>query len=313
MKKSVIVIVGPTASGKTATAVKLAQMINGEIISADSMQVYRYMDIGTAKPAPEEMGGIKHYLLDEVYPDELFSVVRFKELAENYIGEILKNNKVPIVAGGTGQYISSLVYNIQFSEMAADWGLRMELENIAKAKGNEYLHKELEKIDPIAAEKIHFNNRKRVIRAIEVFKLTGKPITYHEMVSRSEMPEHDFILFGLKTDRKKLYERIDKRVDLMLEKGLIEEVRTLLKSKYDIGKTSLQGLGYKEILYYLRGLSSLDDSIKLLKRNTRRYAKRQLTWFNAMKEIKWINVDYNKSLEEIVKNIYKYIASTGII
>jgi tRNA dimethylallyltransferase len=253
LAQSVIVIAGPTASGKTKLAVDLAKKINGEIISADSMQVYKYMDIGTAKPDKEEMSGIRHYLIDEIYPDEEFSVARFQELAMKYISQILSNGKVPIIAGGTGLYINSLLYNINFSETISDWALREQLEKEAEEKGNKFIHDKLAAIDPEAAARLHENDRKRVIRAIEVYTHTNMPISQHQQLSRLNPPPYNYIVFGLRMDRERLYERINRRVDLMLENGLIDEVKKLRELGYDKGATAMQGLGYKEILSYLDG------------------------------------------------------------
>jgi len=262
---NVLVIIGPTASGKTKLAIEIAKRANGEIISADSMQIYKYMDIGTAKPDEEEKEGIKHYLIDEVTPDEEFSVARFKELALKYIDEILSKGKLPIVAGGTGLYINSLIYNLEFSDTICDWELRKKLEQEAKEKGNEYLHNKLKEIDPKAAEKIHMNNVKRVIRAIEVYTYTKKPISVHQEESRKNPPRHNFILIGITMDREKLYDRINKRVDLMLEKGLVKEVEKLVEMGYDKSTIAMQGLGYKEILSYLRGDTPDQDLLKVVK------------------------------------------------
>lgn len=309
----VIVLVGPTASGKTKLSIELAKELNGEIVSADSMQIYKLMDIGTAKPDKEEMSGIKHYLIDEVYPDEEFSVARFQKLALKYIDEILEKGKLPIVVGGTGLYINSLIYNINFSETVTDWTLREQLKKEAEEKGNEYIYNKLKDIDPKAAEKIHKNDIRRIIRAIEVFKHTKKPISYHQQMSRKVPPKHDFIVFGLRMDRNKLYERINKRVDKMLEKGLVDEVRNLVKLGYDKNTIAMQGLGYKEIIYFLRGLLSFEEAVNLLKRDTRRYAKRQITWFKRIDNIQWIDVDKGNPLPKLLKNIKSYIATSGII
>jgi len=309
---NVLVIIGPTASGKTKLAIEIAKRANGEIISADSMQIYKYMDIGTAKPDEEEKEGIKHYLIDEVTPDEEFSVARFKELALKYIDEILSKGKLPIVAGGTGLYINSLIYNLEFSDTICDWELRKKLEQEAKEKGNEYLHNKLKEIDPKAAEKIHMNNVKRVIRAIEVYTYTKKPISVHQEESRKNPPRHNFILIGITMDREKLYDRINKRVDLMLEKGLVKEVEKLVEMGYDKSTIAMQGLGYKEILSYLRGERSLDEAVEILKRDTRRYAKRQMTWFRKIENVYWINKDEFDSDEKIIKNLKYYLATFGI-
>jgi len=310
--ENVIVILGPTASGKTRISIEMAKEINGEIVSADSMQVYKYMDIGTAKPDRDEMSGIRHYLIDEVYPDEEFSVAKFQQLAFRYLDEILKKGKLPIVAGGTGLYINSLIYNINFSETISDWDLRNELKKEAEEKGNEYLYEKLKRIDPEAAKRIHVNDTKRIIRAIEVYKHTNKPISHHQELSRKEPPKYRFILIGLRMDREKLYDRINKRVDVMMEKGLIEEVRSLKKLGYGRDSVAMQGLGYKEVYYYLRGELTLNELLYMLKRDTRHYAKRQMTWFRRIENVYWIDVEDHENVEEILKNIKYHIATYGI-
>lgn len=308
---NVIVIIGPTASGKTKLSIELAKSVGGEIISADSMQIYKHMDIGTAKPDSSEMDGIKHYLIDEVYPDEEFSVARFQELALKYIDEILDKGKVPIIVGGTGLYINSLIYNINFTETISDWDLRDRLRKVAEEKGNEYLHAKLEEVDSDAAKRIHVNDLKRIIRALEVFEYTKQPISYHQEISRQKPPRHNFRIFGLNMDRSVLYERINKRVDLMIEKGLVEEVIKLNSMGFDKNSVAMQGLGYKEILYYLRGEATFEEARYLIKRDTRHYAKRQLTWFRRIENVHWMNVD-ELTQEEILKNIKYDIASNGI-
>jgi len=309
---NVIVILGPTASGKTRLSIELAKRLNTEIISADSMQIYKYMDIGTAKPDEEERDGIKHYLMDEVYPDEEFSVVKFKELAEKYIDEILSRGKIPIVVGGTGLYINSLIYNINFSETATDHELREKLRKMAEEKGNRYLHDMLKEIDPEAAEKIHENNVKRVIRAIEVYEQTKRPISQHQKLSRTIPAKHNYILIGLRMDRNLLYERINKRVDMMIQKGLIDEVKKLAELGYDKSMVSMQGLGYKELLSYLNNEIPLDQAIYIIKRDTRHYAKRQMTWFRRIPGIYWLDMDKFNDYSEIMENIKYYLATFGI-
>lgn len=307
----VIVIVGPTASGKTALSISLAKEMNGEIVSADSMQVYKYMDIGTAKPDLEEMSGIKHYLIDEVNPDEEFSVARFKELATKYIDEILDKGKQPIVVGGTGLYINSLLYNIDFSETVSDWELREELKKEALEMGNEYLHDKLKSVDPIAAEKIHKNDLKRIIRALEVYEYSKKTITEHQEVSRQIPSKYEFYAYGLKMDRERLYNRINQRVDIMFERGLIEEVKGLVSMGYDKHSVAMQALGYKELLLYLRDEISLDDAKEIIKMGSRRYAKRQITWFKKTEGVKWIDLDLELDINKIAKNIKNDIATNG--
>ena len=308
----VIVIVGPTASGKTSLSIELAKRINGEIISADSMQIYRFMDIGTANPDADEMSGIKHYLIDEIYPDEEFSVAKYRELAIKYINKIIKEGRHPVIAGGTGLYINSLVYNINFSETISDWPLREQLKKESEEKGSRYLHNKLMEIDPEAAVKIHENDIKRIIRAIEVFKHTNKPISLHQQLSRLEPPPYNYLIFGLRMERARLYERIEKRVDIMFERGLVSEVRKLQEMGYERNITAMQGLGYKEIFAYLRGEATLDEAKFIIKRDTRHYAKRQLTWFKRLENIHWMDGDEDTNIEKLVKNIEFCIASFGI-
>jgi len=300
----VLIIAGPTASGKTKISIELAKKINGEIISADSMQVYKYMNIGTAKPDEEERGGIKHYLIDEVNPDEEFSVAKYKDLAVKYIKEVINKGKMPIVVGGTGLYINSLVYNINFTETICDRELRSKLKKEAEVYGNKYIHDKLKEVDPEAAKRIHVNDTKRIIRAIEVYEHTKSPISYHQEVSRNEPPEFEFIITALRVDRAILYERINKRVDDMFAKGLIDEVKKLVSMGYGRNNTSMQAIGYKEILSYLEGNISLDEAIYIIKRDTRHYAKRQYTWFKRLEGIKWIDIDETTRVEDIV-NLYE--------
>ncbi len=310
----VIVLVGPTASGKTELSIELAKLINGSIVSADSMQIYRYMDIGTAKPEAIERSGIKHYMIDELYPDEQFSVAKYREMAIKYISQIFEQGGHPIVVGGTGLYINSLLYNIRFPETICDKELRENLKIESSKKGNKYLHDKLLAIDPSSAEKIHENDIKRVIRAIEVYTHTNRTISQHAQMSRLEPPTFRYIVFGLNWDRNKLYNRIDKRVDRMFQSGLIEEVRSLKKRGYDKGTTAMQGIGYKEILNYLKGECTLEETKYILKRDTRHYAKRQLTWFRRIEQIKWLDVGENTNLKELAeKIILECIASNGTI
>ncbi len=303
----IIVIVGPTASGKTNLSIELAKRMNGEIISADSMQIYKYMDIGTAKPTEEEMQGIKHYLIDEVLPSEDFNVVRFKELAEKYIENILEKGKQPIVVGGTGLYISSLINNINFSESESDWEYRETLKKEAEELGPEHLHKKLQEVDPESALNIHPNNIKRVIRALEVYYQTQKPISYHNEISRSIAPKYEFILIGLTTDRQALYERINRRVDIMVENGLVDEVKKLVDLGYADSIISMQGIGYKEILEFLRNNSTLEQAIENIKQGTRRYAKRQITWFKRINGIKWFNIDNTGNNINVINEIFEHV------
>lgn len=252
---------------------------------------------------------IKHYLIDEVTPDQEFSVAKYQSLALNYINEIIKKNKVPIVVGGTGLYINSLIYNIQFSKIDTNWELRKELKSIAEEKGNEFLHGELKKIDTEAAERIHVNDTKRIIRAIEVYRMTDKNISYHQQLSRSKPPVYNFIIFGIRMERQKLYYRVNERVDQMIENGLVNEVKQLIRMGYGKYSIAMQGLGYKEIIWYLKGQATLNEVISLLKRDTRRYAKRQLTWFNKTDNVNWVSVEegYPKAINEIMKICKKYL------
>jgi len=284
----VMVIAGPTASGKTDLAVELALMIDGEIISADSMQIYRGMDIGTAKPTLEERRGIPHHLIDIVDPDEEYSVAQFKEDALACISDIVKRGKTPIVAGGTGLYINSLIYNITFSETVSDWEYREKLKKLAEEQGPLVLYEYLKKVDPKSAEMIHPNNVKRVIRALEVYETTGIPISEHKEASRNDPPLYRFLVYGLQIERKKLYQRIDQRVDIMMEKGLYDEVKGLLDRGYSPDLVSLQGIGYKEIIDAIKGKCSLSEATDIIKKNTRHLAKRQITWFKKTEGLMWI-------------------------
>ena len=284
----VIVIAGPTASGKTDLAIELALRINGEIISADSMQIYREMNIGTAKPTMEERKGIPHHMLDIVDPDEEFSVAQFQQGAKKCIKDILSRGKVPIVAGGTGLYINAVVNNITFSETITDWNYRNQLQNIAREQGPEALHTLLQEVDPISAENIHPNNVKRVIRALEVYETTGKPISQHQLESRQKKPEYDYKIFGIEVERDVLYRRIESRADKMLEMGLYEEVENILKKGYSPDLVSLQGIGYKEIIMAILGKCTLEEAVDKIKLNTRHLAKRQMTWFRKTENLKWM-------------------------
>lgn len=313
MNKPLIVIAGPTAVGKTNLSIQLAKSIQGEIISADSMQIYRYMDIGTAKITKAEMEGIPHYLIDEINPDEEFSVALYKERAEYYIEKILSNNKIPILAGGTGFYINSVIDDLQFSQAEIDYEFRKELERQAQEYGNLFVHNQLKENDPISAERIHPNNLKRVIRAIEVFRQTGKPLSSHEILQKEKSLRYNLLYFGLTRDRSELYSRIDARVDLMTKQGLVGEVKSLLEKGYSSSLVSMQGLGYKEIISYLEGDISLDEAIYILKRDTRHYAKRQLTWFRRDQRIHWLNLDEYSHINQAVEKILKTIEGHGII
>ena len=308
MKRPLIILTGPTAVGKTKASIGLAKALNGEVISADSMQVYKYMDIGSAKIRPEEMQGIRHYLIDELMPDEEFHVVRFQQMAKDAMKEIYAKGKIPIVVGGTGFYIQALLYDIDFTESNEDTEYRQELEQLAKERGAEYLHDMLRKVDPVSADTIHANNVKRVIRALEFHQQTGEKISEHNEQERAKESPYDFCYFVLNDDRAHLYERINLRIDQMLEDGLVEEVNALKDKGYTRDMVSMQGLGYKEILDYLNGESTLDEAIYILKRDTRHFAKRQLTWFRRERDVIWIDkqtydYDEDKILEAMLQNI----------
>lgn len=313
MKKPLIILTGPTAVGKTKASIALAKAINGEIISADSMQVYKYMDIGSAKIRKEEMQGIKHYLVDELEPDEEFNVVRFQQMAKKAMQEIYAQNKIPIVVGGTGFYIQALLYDIDFTENEEDNAYRLELETLAVEKGAEHLHQMLKDVDPQSAENIHPNNIKRVIRALEFHKQTGEMISQHNETERAKESPYEFCYFVLNDDRKCLYERIELRIDQMLDEGLIEEVANLKTKGYTRDMVSMQGLGYKEILDYLNGECSLEEAIYILKRDTRHFAKRQLTWFRRERDVIWIDKDaYAHDEQKILQAMLEHIRERRI-
>lgn len=288
MKPKVIVICGPTASGKTALSIELAKQIDGEIVSADSMQIYKDMDIGSAKPSVEEMQGIKHYMLDFVSPEERYNVADYKEEAINAIQEILKKGKVPIVVGGTGLYVDSLIYGIEYPKMEFDEEYRKELEKRAEVEGLEKLYEEAQKIDPEAMKIISTNDRKRIIRVLEIYKSTGKTKTQQEIESRKNEVPYDYKVFAINMDRELLYDRINRRVDIMIEQGLVEEVKSITE-KYNNYPTAMQALGYKEIKEYLDGFLTKEEAIEKVKQETRRYAKRQLTWFRKNKDTVWLD------------------------
>ena len=308
MKKPLIILTGPTSVGKTKASIGLAKALNGEIISADSMQVYKYMDIGSAKIKPEEMQGIKHYLVDVLKPDEEFHVVRFQQMAKQAMEEIYKKGKIPIVVGGTGFYIQALLYDIDFTESNEDTSYREELEAIANEKGAEFLHKMLRDVDPVSADNIHANNVKRVIRALEFYKLTGQKISEHNEKERAKESPYKFCYFVLNDDREILYNKIDVRIDEMLKEGLLEEVKALKDKGYTKDMVSMQGLGYKEILDYLNGITSLEEAIYILKRDTRHFAKRQLTWFRRERDVIWIDKNkYNHDESKILDTILSHV------
>ncbi|MBR5127085.1 MAG: tRNA (adenosine(37)-N6)-dimethylallyltransferase MiaA [Roseburia sp.] len=313
-KKPFIVLTGPTAVGKTALSIALAKAVNGSIISADSMQVYKHMDIGSAKIMPEEMDGVKHYLVDEFEPDEEFHVARFTERAKECLEEIYAEGKVPVLVGGTGFYIQAVLYDIDFSKQDANTEYREELEKLAQEMGAEHLHAMLREVDPESAEAIHANNIKRVIRALEFYHLTGTKISDHNETERQKESPYNFAYFVLTDDRAKLYERIDKRVDIMVEKGLVDEVQKLKDMGYHREMVSMQGLGYKELLDYLDGKITLEEAIYIIKRETRHFAKRQLTWFRRESDVIWFDKqEHNHSEEDILNEMIEVLKNKGII
>ena len=287
-KKDVIVIGGPTASGKTGLSIELAKKVNGQIVSADSMQIYKEMDIGTAKVTKEEMQGIKHYMLDFVSPDERYSVADYKKQAKQAIREIIEKGKVPIVVGGTGLYVDSLIYEIEYQDIKFDEKYRKQLEERSEKEGLEVLYNEAKKIDPEAITKISQNDKKRILRILEIYNATGKNKTEQEKESRKNEVEFDYKVYAISWDREKLYDRISQRVDIMIDQGLIEEVQKIY-SKYNKFPTAMQGLGYKEVLEYLEGKCNKQEMIDKIKQETRRYAKRQLTWFRKNKQTIWLD------------------------
>ncbi|MBN2899309.1 MAG: tRNA (adenosine(37)-N6)-dimethylallyltransferase MiaA [Clostridia bacterium] len=306
MRKTIVIICGPTAVGKTAASIELAKKLNGEIVSADSMQIYKYFDIGSAKPTAEEMGDIKHHLIDEIDPRDEFSVAEYRKQAQSYIQEIFEKGKLPIIVGGTGLYINALMYEMDFSGADSDPEYREELNRLWQEKGGDFLHQQLAQIDPEAASRIHANNVKRVIRALEVNKMSGENMSDFK-TDLIPTKEYDVILIGLKRLRMKLYAAINKRVDIMLENGLIDEIKNLktlgLNDKY----VSMQGIGYKEVLPYLDGKYSYEQMVSTIKQNSRRYAKRQLTWFRRYDSIKWFDYDQCGSLDEYLSQIEHYV------
>ena len=317
MKKPLIILTGPTAAGKTKASIGLAKAVGGEIISADSMQVYRYMDIGSAKIRSAEMEGIPHHLVDVLDPEEDFHVVRFQQMAKEALREIYSHGRIPVIAGGTGFYIQALLYDIDFKENEDSSPVRRELEALAEREGErapQLLHAMLRQVDPEAAAQIHANNIKRVIRAIEYFRQTGEKISLHNQQEKEKESPYNFLYYVLNTDRALLYERIDRRVDLMMEQGLVEEVKALKDMGCRRGHTSMQGLGYKEILDYLEGRCSLDEAVYILKRDTRHFAKRQLTWFKRERDVRFLNLpDFGGDVSNVLKRILEDCAKQGIV
>ena len=299
--KPLLILTGPTAVGKTALSIALAKAVDGEIISADSMQVYKKMDIGSAKIKKEEMCDVPHHLIDVLDPSERFDVVRFQKMARDAMQEIWERGRIPILTGGTGFYIQSVLYDIDFTENDGDITYREELEKTVTEKGEAYLHRMLEECDPESAAAIHRNNTKRVIRALEFYHQTGKKISDHNMEQRSRKSPYNYLYFVLNQDRKVLYERIEQRIDQMLEEGLLAEVEALHREGYRRDMTSMQGLGYKEILAYLDGEITLEEAVYILKRDTRHFAKRQLTWFKREQDVVWIQKeDFDSDPDQIL-------------
>jgi tRNA dimethylallyltransferase len=308
MKEKLIIIGGPTAVGKTSISVKLALELSAEIISADSMQIYKYMNIGSAKISSEEMCGIPHHLIDIVEPWESFSAAQFKSLAEDYIKNITQKGNLPLIAGGTGLYIDSLICNYSFTEANKDQDYREYLEGLASTLGNEYVFEMLKKVDEVAASKLHANNLKRVIRALEVYKLTGRPFSEFTIDDNEKFDiPYDLNYYVLNMNRDVLYERINRRVDIMIDQGLVEEVRQLKEMGCNANMQSMKGIGYKEIFHYLDGIISLKEAIDMIKQGSRNYAKRQLTWFKKDPRIKWLNKEDFNSDDAIVDFIIKDI------
>ncbi|MBV4419486.1 tRNA (adenosine(37)-N6)-dimethylallyltransferase MiaA [Clostridium tyrobutyricum] len=309
--KDLFILAGPTAVGKTDISIKLAKKLDGEIISADSMQIYKYMDIGSAKITKSEMCGINHHMIDIVKPDESFNVSKYKDSALNCIQKIYNNKKLPMIVGGTGLYINSLIFNYDFTEAKVDENYRKHLEYLSNENGKEYVHNLLKEVDRYSYEKLYPNDLKRVIRALEVYKLTGKPIgEFSKNTNEYDIP-FNIHYFVLNMDRNKLYERINMRVDIMMSNGLVDEVKKLKSMGYDISMQSMKGIGYKEILNYLDGKMSLYDTIDLIKKNSRHYAKRQLTWFRKDTRVNWVNKDEFKNDAAVIDYIINKFPATS--
>lgn len=309
-----IILAGPTAVGKTAASIRLAKAVGGEIISADSMQVYRHMDIGSAKIRPEEMEGVPHYLVDVLEPEEDFNVVRFQQMAKAAAEEIYARGMIPIAAGGTGFYIQALLYDIDFTENDGDSSFRRKLEKTAEEKGGEYLHALLQEADPEAALQIHPHNIKRMIRALEFHHQTGGKISEHNETEREKESPYNFAYFVLTDDRSRLYDRIDRRVDLMMEEGLLDEVRFLKERGVRRDSTAMQGLGYKELYAFLDGEYPLEEAVRIIKRDTRHFAKRQLTWFKRERDVIWADKSViGQGDDAVIDFILKELKNRGII
>ena len=314
MKKPLIVLTGPTAIGKTSLSISLAKAVNGEIISADSMQVYKHMDIGSAKIRPEEMKGVPHYLVDVLEPEEEFHIVKFQQMAKAAMKEIYGKGKIPILVGGTGFYIQAVTRDIDFTEAKQEDAYRLELEALAEEKGAEYLHEMLQKVDLASAESIHAHNVKRVIRALEFYHQNGTPISAHNEEQKAQESPYNLAYFVLNGPREILYDRIDRRVDQMLEEGLVKEVENLKEMGCHRGMVSMQGLGYKEILACLEGEYPLEEAVRILKRDTRHFAKRQLTWFRREKDVIWVNKEeFNWNEDSILEYMLSVLRERGLL
>ena len=314
MKQPLIVLTGPTAVGKTSLSISLAKAVNGEIISADSMQVYKKMDIGSAKIRPEEMQGIPHYLVDVLEPEEEFHIVKFQQMAKKAMEDIYSRGKIPILVGGTGFYIQAVTKDIDFTEAQQENDYRKELEALAEEKGGEHLHEMLRKVDPVSADAIHAHNVKRVIRALEFYHQNGSPISAHNEEQKQHESPYNLAYFVLNMPRELLYERIDLRVDQMMKEGLLEEVSRLKEEGCHRGMVSMQGLGYKEILAYLDGEYPLEEAVRVLKRDTRHFAKRQLTWFRREQEVIWVNKDqFSYQEDQILDYMLEICRKKGIL
>lgn len=314
LKRPLVILTGPTAVGKTALSIALAKSINGEIVSADSMQVYRHMDIGSAKITAEEMAGVPHHLIDVMEPTEAFNVVSFQKLAKAAMEEIYGRGRIPILVGGTGFYIQAVLYDIDFTENDEDTSLRREFEEIARKEGPEVLYEKLKRVDPAACESIHAHNVKRVIRALEFYEKTGQRISGHNETQRQNASPYCFAYFVLNDSREEIYRRIDARVDQMMAAGLVEEVRALKEMGCTKDMVSMQGLGYKEILRCLEGALSLEEAVYLIKRDTRHFAKRQLTWFRREKDVIRIEkTDIDQNSQNVLNTMQEILREKSII
>ena len=312
-KKPLIILTGPTAAGKTSLSVRLAERLDCEIISADSMQVYKEMDIGTAKITRQEMRGIPHHLVDILRPDQPFNVVEFQKRARSAVEDILSRGKIPLIVGGTGFYIQALLYDIDFSDHEEEESYRRELTELSQKKGKEYLHHMLEEVDPAYAASVHYNNVKRVIRALEYYKETGQRLSDHNEEQQQKESPYCYAYFVLNHDRKILYDRINRRVDQMMADGLLEEVTRLIAKGYTKDMTSMQGLGYKEFFAYVDGSASLEEVVDQIKQETRRFAKRQLTWFRREKDVIWIDKGQYESDDAILDYMMECLSRRQVI